>query len=196
VATLVAGHSQSVTGQEASRPKIAVVAYDYSGISATVMASARQKVNDVFEKAGVDIIWSAPLSSANESGDGRGECPQPFLVQVMIRTRNAEWEPGRKRIMGVTLVGDGERALLSLFYDAIFDVARRYGTPLDEILTVALAHEMGHALLPSPSHASTGVMQAKWEGDDIRLAVGGLLAFDQGQAEIIRAKAQHRCAVR
>jgi hypothetical protein len=97
---------------------------------------------------------------------------------------------------GVTLGGDDALAVVSLFYDAVTDVARRYGSPRDEILAVGLAHELGHALLPAPSHASTGIMQARWEGDDIRHATVGSLAFGEAEAERIRAKAARRCELR
>ena len=192
-AVVLCGYSHTASGQQAPRPAIAVRAYNYAEVSAHVLAATRDKVTEVFEKAGVDIIWSEPLSGA-AGGTAPTECSQPFFIQVMIRARQAEWEPGRKRVMGVALAADGERAVLSLFWDAVTDVARRHRSRLDDILAVALAHEMGHALLLPPSHASTGIMQARWEGDDIRHAIVGSLTFCEAQADTIRAKAERSCA--
>jgi hypothetical protein len=184
----------TASGQPAPPPAIAVLAYNYAGVPADVLATAREKVSAVFEKAGVGIVWAEPLSAAAADGATPAECRRPFSIQVMIRARQAKWEPGRKRIMGVALAASDERAVLSLFYDAVVDVARRYLSRRDDILAVALAHEIGHVLLPPPSHTSTGVMQAGWEGDDIRHAIIGSLAFTEAQAHAIRAKAERRCA--
>ncbi len=111
----------------------------------------------------------------------------------MIRARQAEWEPGRKRITGAALAADAIRGMVSLFYDAVTDVALRYHSPLADVLAVALAHEMGHALLPPPSHTSIGIMRAAWEGDDLRHAGVGSLTFSEAEAYAIRTKAERRC---
>ena len=105
-----------------------------------------------------------------------------------MRPRNAQAAPGKARIMGVALAADERRAVLSLFFDAVKDVAQRYGAPLSDVLGIALAHEMGHVLLPPPSHSAEGIMQASWEGDDIRHALLGDLAFTNDQAEQMRTR--------
>jgi hypothetical protein len=195
-AAVLAGYSHSASGQQSPRPTVAVLAYDYARVPADVLAAARDKAISVFQKAGVDVVWTEPLSGVTACGSAPAECRRTglFVIQVMIRARQAKREPGCQRIMGVALAADDERAVLSLFYDAVVDVARRFHTPLDDILAVALAHEMGHVLLPPPSHSSTGIMQAKWDGDDIRHAVGWL-AFTQAQADTIRAKAERRSSL-
>ncbi len=197
-AAVLAGYSHTASGQESPRPTVAVLAYDYARVPADVLAAARDKAISVFQKAGVDVVWTDPLSGVTACGSASAECCRNglFSIQVMIRARQADRKPGRQRIMGVALAADDERAVLSLFYDAVVDVALRYRTRLDDILAVALAHEMGHALLPPPSHAITGIMQARWEGDDIRHAIGGSLTFSEAQANTIRAKAERRCALR
>lgn len=193
-AAVLGGYSHTASGQQAPGPAIAVRVYNYAGVSADVLAAARDKAVSVFQKAGVDVVWTEPLSGVTACGSATAECHRNglFSIQVMIRARRAAWEPGRKRIMGVALAADDERAVLSLFYYAVVDVARRFHTPLDDILAVALVHEMGHVLLPPPSHSSTGIMQAMWEGDDIRHAIVGSLAFTKAQADTIRAKAERR----
>ena len=193
-AAVLGGYGDTASGQQTPPPVITVLVYDYAGVPADVLSATRNAVSAVFGRAGVDIIWSAPLSGTATAGIAPTECRPAFSIQAMIRARQVEWEPRRKRIMGLALAADGERAVLSLFYDAVMDVALRYRSPLDDILAVALAHEIGHALLPPPSHASTGIMQARWEGDDIRHAIVGSLTFSEAQADTIRAKAERRCA--
>lgn len=193
VAAVIIGDTQQATSQPAARSPIVVSVFDYARVTPEDMASARAKVAAIFSRAGVHIVWSGPSSPAGGLDVAPAACDQPFVVQVMIRPRRADWTPQRKRVMGEALAADDARAVLSLFYDAIFDIALRYGASLDGILAVALAHEMGHSLLPPPAHSGTGLMQARWEGDDIRHAIGTVLEFDSQQADQIRAKAEQRC---
>jgi len=49
------------------------------------------------------------------------------------------------------------------------------------ILALAMAHEIGHLLLPPPR-------RPVWDGDDIRHAVLGQLTFTSAQSSLIRKK--------
>jgi hypothetical protein len=90
--------------------------------------------------------------------------------------------------MGMALAADRLRAVLSLYFDAVTDVARRYGSPRGDVLGLALAHEMGHVLLPPPSHSSSGIMQASWEGDDLRHVLSGDATFTVEQVLAMRSR--------
>jgi hypothetical protein len=63
------------------------------------------------------------------------------------------------------------------------------------LLGYAMAHEMGHLLMPYPSHAATGIMHTDWDGADFVQMSGGTLGFTSGQASAIRAKASASGAV-
>jgi hypothetical protein len=58
------------------------------------------------------------------------------------------------------------------------------------VLGHAMAHEIGHVLLGSSEHASSGLMQARWTPATLRLASAGLLAFRREEAERIGAGLQ------
>ena len=53
------------------------------------------------------------------------------------------------------------------------------------VLAHAMAHEVGHLLLPH-GHSDTGLMRADWDADDLWSAANGELNFTAGQAESIR----------
>ena len=94
--------------------------------------------------------------------------------------------------MGMALAADQLRAVLSLYFDAVTDVARRYGSPRGDVLGLALAHEIGHVLLPPPSHSSSGIMQPSWEGDDLRHVLFGDVTFTDGQVLAMRSRLASR----
>jgi hypothetical protein len=165
-ALFVTVNGRPATAQDAASVVVAI--HDSSGVDTDVLEAAKTRASAVFARAGVAVDWS---------GADAG-----FRVQVLLRPRNAHAAPGQAQIMGVALAADERRAALSLFLDAVTEVARRYGAPVSEVLGIALAHEMGHVLLPPPSHSADGIMQATWEGDDLRHALLGELSFTVHQA--------------
>jgi hypothetical protein len=84
-----------------------------------------------------------------------------------------------------------------VFYDRVERVARTYLNTsrrdgIDDtdnviVLAHAMAHEIGHLLLPY-GHSTTGLMRADWDAKDMRLAVHGRLNFTSEQAELIRTR--------
>ena len=94
----------------------------------------------------------------------------------------------------MALAADANRAVVSLYLDAVTDVARHYGLPAGKVLGIAVAHELGHVLLPPPSHSSEGIMQAAWEGDDLRKASDRAIAFTDSQAALMRERLLSRAA--
>jgi hypothetical protein len=50
------------------------------------------------------------------------------------------------------------------------------------ILGHGMAHELGHLLLGTNSHSSSGLMRAHWTGEDLAMASKGNLRFSQEQS--------------
>jgi len=61
------------------------------------------------------------------------------------------------------------------------------------VLGHAMAHEIGHLLLPY-GHSPTGLMRAEWEAKDLRLAANRQLNFTSEQAELMRGRLLARIA--
>jgi hypothetical protein len=90
--------------------------------------------------------------------------------------------------MGDALPADSCSGNLSLFHDQVLKVTRLYRRPIAEIFVLAMAHEIGHVLLPPPGHSATGIMRRTWDGDDIRRAALGQLTFTSAESGSIRSK--------
>jgi hypothetical protein len=169
--------------QEPERLSVRVAIHDSASVPVDILEIARSKAAAAFSKAGIDLDWNMAAGIGCRPDD-----KARFCIQVLLRPRNPESAPGARRIMGMALAADLQRAVLSLYFDAVTDVARRYGSPRGDVLGLALAHEMGHVLLPPPSHSSTGIMQASWEGDDLRHVLLGDAAFTDEQVVVMRTR--------
>jgi hypothetical protein len=198
IATAVlGGWSHAAWAQQASQPTIAVKVYNYAAAPADVMRAASEKVAVIYRSAGVDLVWIEPLGAGTTDDGAAATSTRMFTVTVLVRpTRRDQWEPSRKSVMGMALASDAMGGVLFLFYDQIVRVARQYRQPLADILAVAITHEIGHVLLPSPAHSPTGIMRAAWEGDDIQDAHVGPLDFTPAEAETIRRRVVACCTQR
>jgi hypothetical protein len=185
---------ETVMRQEGRRPTVAVLVYDYEGIPAHTMRRAREKVNRIYRETGVEIDWFGPLTDARNYANPASSSSYAFTVQMIIRSSSRSGAPSSlKSVMGTAFGADENGGTFSLFYDQVTRVARNYIQPIGDILGLAIAHELGHLLLPGSSHSSTGIMRAEWNGDDIRHGVAGSLAFTSAQAALIRSKVDGRC---
>jgi len=185
--TVVLPH-ESRAGQS-QPPAVRVVIHDSTSLAEGTLAEAREFSAVVFRVAGIEIdsVGDTPACAA-------GGTARAFCVQVLLRPHHPQFEPGKVRTMGVALAADANRAVVSVFLDAVADVARRYGQPLGKVLGIALVHEIGHVLLPPPSHSTSGIMQPSWEGDALRHAVSGDIVFTARQAVLMRERLNNRVA--
>lgn len=185
LAPIVAGLilAGGLSGQAAAGPPpIAVVAFNQAGVAGDTLARAKTEVARIFGKAGVCVTWMDPAAV-----DSAGA----FAIQLLIR-RRAVHERGS--VMG-TAIGDmhetGGSALI--YYDRVLQSAHQGEQDVARLLAYAMAHEMGHLLLPDPGHSPSGIMRPAWDGDDLRHIASGSLQFTAAQASAIRARVSSCC---
>jgi hypothetical protein len=179
---VLAGLSDAVAGEEAGRPTIIVELFDHAGLSAETLTQAKNDVSRIYGDVGVEVLWT---DVAVKDAHGR------FVIHLIIRPKAA-----RPRVMGNAFSesrGTGGTAFV--YRDRVLDVARARDVDVARVLAYAMAHEMGHLLLPYPSHAAAGIMHADWDGDELRDMAAGSLRFTPAQANAIRAKASASGAV-
>jgi hypothetical protein len=81
-----------------------------------------------------------------------------------------------------------------VFYDRVLRSAHDRHQDIARVLASAMAHEMGHLLLPASAHSPSGIMRADWDGDDLRRIASGSLQFTAAQVDAIRVKVSGCCA--
>jgi len=167
---------------------VRIVLHDSSAASVELLAEASDLAIGVFRSAGIEVA----MAKGEQTRGCTSNASDHFCVQVLLRPRHPEFAPGARRSMGVALAADKNRAVVSVYLDAVTDVARRYGLPLGRVLGIAIAHEIGHVMLPPPSHSPAGIMQPSWEGDDLRHAAGGDVAFTDRQGAMMRERLINR----
>ena len=138
------------------------------------LQQAQAQVERIFATADVTVRW--------------GESP----LQVIVR-RQPGGGPGSATpaALGTTVGDDRARGGNAfVFYDRVLRIAHQYRQPVDVILALAMAHEIGHLLLPAPAHSATGLMKADWSGDDVRHLTTGGEPFSARQRTLLAAQCQ------
>ena len=141
---------------------------------------ARREVARLFSLIEIDIVWAIDVPE-----------PGTRLRVVSITT----WEPPDQKVqpsvLGYTQIAPGKRGIRGyVFWRRVERASQKFTASLDKVLAIAIAHELGHMLLPDGRHARAGLMRAPWDANNFRSAAAGLLAFSPESATLIRREAE------
>lgn len=144
--------------------------YDMTGIDRERRAEAIEAARAILADAGVDAEWLDCRRSPGTRTTGCDAYRRPTDLIVRIVHGSLEAEAGAKRALGVAIIDAPSRAgsLATIFIGRLEPVARRAGADTTLLLARTIAHEVGHLLLRTNDHGSSGLMRATWT--DIELA--------------------------
>jgi hypothetical protein len=166
----------AATLDDGARPGTRVLLVNEAGVPATMVSSVQAEVTRLYALIDVDVEWVTRVP---------GPAARVQVVSVVA------WEP-EARDLATTVLGfapkrPGTRGTLSyVFFARVERTAQRFKVRVDNVLAVAIAHELAHMVLTGTAHVPSGLMQETW--DDIRLqqASAGLLLFSADSAASIR----------
>ena len=170
------------------RPQLVVSVFNDAQVAAKVLDHAEREASEIFYQAGVDVIWAncrdQEVRSTDTGGCERFDWPTHLAVRILPRSRLL-----RDEVFGMAFLSvEGTGCYSDVFYDRAVALHADGKVGLAAILGDVIAHELGHLLLGSNAHASWGIMQAHWQGEELRRVAKGNLWFTAGQAEHMRGK--------
>lgn len=133
-----------------------------------IVAGAERIAGDVYQAIGVSLEWSGAGCEADD---------HTLTVRIIARDASA------LDVTSIT-VGFAEpgTSVATVLYDRVLAFARRYHVKKDVLLGYAMAHELGHLLLPPNSHSAVGVMRPAINLED---AAAKRLRFTREQGALI-----------
>jgi hypothetical protein len=154
----------------------------------TVMVRrAQREVVWIFAAAGVRVAWI----------DCGFECQQPDIhtstsaeaINVVIVSRETKaLSPIPSEVLGAVMRDNDAREFGWVFFRRIERASEAYALDAGVVLGHAIAHEVGHLLLPRGTHGRSGLMRASWRMEDMRDAIQGHLGFSASESAMIRAR--------
>jgi hypothetical protein len=152
--------------------------HNFAGAPPAVVTDAASEVTRMYARIGAHVESHAALGT--RVGDRE-------IVQVVLLAN----ETGDLRHIADTVMGAAVRTpqgtrVVYVFYRRVREEAERYGVSTALVLACAMAHEVGHLLMPGRGHSTDGLMRALWHADDFQRADQGLLRFSDEQVGLIR----------
>jgi hypothetical protein len=149
-------------------------------VPSMTLREAQRELFRVYRAIGVDVSWSLPDSSRD-----------PFTIRVIvIEYETGELQHRPKTVMGAAVHTAEGMGVAYIFYRRVESQANQYAVTIGSVLACAMAHELGHLLLPNgfrDGHSTIGLMRASWDRDDFQRADRGQLRFEPEQAALIRS---------
>ena len=134
---------------------LVVRVYDAAGVSSDTLERAHVTVAQTLHVVGIEPVWRP--CRGNTCAD------PPKQDELIVRIVKAE-ERGSQDLLGSAMVDVEGRAgtLATIYLDRVEWLAGQARTDSGRLLGRAIAHEIGHLLLGTASHACAGLMRARW----------------------------------
>jgi len=168
--------------------QVTISVHNDAGISASTLRGAEMEASRVFRQSGIEAKWlNCPLSADGPEDPAQcrtAEFPAYLQLRIARRSRNLS-----ELTFGISyLSADGSGCYANLFYERIEEMHERSRVNLASFLGDVAAHEIGHLLLGTISHAANGIMRARWEGEELASISTGTLFFSEAESRQMRSK--------
>ena len=174
---------------------IFIRSYNNFGVPPADLAAARQEAQAVLQQTGVNIVWEDCWVGGGRPASSSARCQEPIGGDIVLRLQKTGDADRSKFVsMGFSLVGLADAApfLATVYVDRVESVARGAGIDPRRVLGLAIAHEIGHVLLDSNTHAPSGLMRADWSRNELRRTDASVWQFLESEAALVRAAAIER----
>jgi hypothetical protein len=183
-------------GHHIAPSRVSVRVYDTGMMPAADQTVALRAAAGVLAAAGIDVTWLGCGEEAVASLCNRPLGPAELSVRF-VSLPAAPSALGQLQL-GYSLVDTRahEGTLATVYADRVQWLAGQAGSDSATLLGFAVAHELGHLLLGTNAHATSGLMRAVWSRSEIQRADVNDWLFSSAEASTIRASLGQRNGLR
>jgi len=191
--TVIVGYEgqagSTIGSNEANETKITIRFFNYAPIPTRILDEARERVTAIYHRSGIAIDWvECPVRDQDPSGFPA--CTEVWdTTHLFLHLLTQAAKTIRVEKVGESLLS---ARMANIYWNRVRQQAESVQVELDRILAHTIAHEVGHLLLGSNSHAPTGIMVGKWSRQDLISISQFGLSFTAQQSEFVRGEVQRR----
>lgn len=162
---------------------------------ASELAETGTYVREIFEKAGVEIVWLDSMSRVGAQepdslNHGWAEGSGRHVSLAIVTRPGAVGPKGRNTESVLGWTPSGQRSRTYVFYERVealvLNSFPRVSLRVPRVLAYAVAHELGHLLIPlANAHSEKGIMKAQLDRNDLAELFSGSLGFSGKESELI-----------
>jgi hypothetical protein len=156
-------------------------------VPTVLLQRAQREVVWIFKQTGVQVEWICCGLAGGQVDIHTSTLAEALNVVIVSRETKA-LSPIPPEVLGAVVRDNDAREVGWVFFRRIERASEAYALDSGVVLGHAIAHEVGHLLLPRGTHGPSGLMRATWRMDDMRDAGQGHLRFSPAEAAIIRAR--------
>jgi hypothetical protein len=176
--------------------QITIRVHDYAEIKSKVLLQAERSAGDILRESGIDTHWV--VCRVDETPSGDAACTRSMtsldLILNLLPRPMAQRSNFRDDVFGVAMESaeKGFGFYASIFYDNVKDCAAHEHFDLAPLLGHVIAHELGHLLLGTNSHSTTGLMSAFWTRKQLAVVQQRGLALSFADSEHLQRAVRAR----
>jgi hypothetical protein len=163
-------------------------------VPADVLMQAKTQVLRIFRVVGLQVAWhGCALPSEHTPAEPAADhAATPSRLELTIKivphSMADRLQPDDEKIGMAPGTATARGQLAYVFYDRVEGLSEYFSTALGQVLGGAVAHEIGHLLLPYHAHSRSGLMRAAWVSEDFQNLARGWLLFTREQGELMRTR--------
>ena len=154
--------------------QLVVRIYDSVGVSPADLDRARASAGAILASAGIEPIWR-PCHVSPCTGPVK---PHEIVIRV-VTVDGPQERKGLARLLGDRRAAGARARSGRSTRIASAHSRRRRDVDEGELLGRAMAHEIGHMLIGTPSHSRFGLMRAVWATGELRRGLPSDWMFSQ-----------------
>jgi hypothetical protein len=164
-----------------SDPVVVITVENPNALAAPELARGQELATKIYKEAGVSLRWAPDQTMATDR----------TLTMVLTSSTAVPADLGRDAMGVAPTPGDGTRGTLAyVFLDKVRSFAASHRLSVAPVLACALAHEIGHLLLPPNAHRPDSVMRESWHPALFPPRAPGIPGFPPAQAKLLRLRAR------
>ena len=148
---------------DVSTARVTVRVYSSTNLAAGTQRASLEVAQATFAAASVQIVWRVCALVA---------CDTPLLpTELVVRLVELPDRAGDHHL-GDALIDPEKRigVLATVYVNRTLQLARALEVDHRQLLGRAIAHEIGHLLLATNTHAASGLMRELWSDDELQRA--------------------------
>ncbi len=174
--------SLGATARAAERPVVRLNVHNHSEIAPDALARVQREVARIYQDAGVRIVWADATAAATADGTAPANPRRVTLWLVNITRDSNAGAAGCALGLGIAATSTAY-----VFVNRLLAATRDRPVDLPAVLAHAIAHEVGHVLLPPGPHSRYGLMRG-----DLDFSVTNPARFTREEAAALGRALQPR----
>ena len=144
--------------------------YNYAGVPPAELTAARAGAEHIFQDAGFALQWRICRSPNDDAGEACTEVLRDTGEFVLRLQSTAGGDVPSQTSLGDSLIDgrSGGGVLITIDPRRVHTIATQARAEPALLLGRAIAHEVGHLLIRTPTHSAHGLMRPLWTQRELR----------------------------